>query len=91
MKLLRTSACLLAAALLLPGCTMLTTQGRQERAYAHYVKKMSAGRAKQQKRFASKGNKLPPLPTSEPIMTNEASGPESVGDGSGANGDNGAQ
>jgi hypothetical protein len=78
----RAGVCLLAAMTLLSGCSMLTAQGRQERAYAHYVHKMSAGRVKQQKRFASKQNTMPVTKESEPVMTTESSGPQSVTDGS---------
>ncbi|HEY3664325.1 MAG TPA: hypothetical protein VGL24_14320 [Chthoniobacterales bacterium] len=70
---------------------MLTARGRQERGYAHYVHKMSAGRVKQQKRFASKQNTMPMTQTAEPIMTAEASGPQSVTDGSETAGDGSGQ
>ncbi|MEO8044397.1 MAG: hypothetical protein ABI674_05780 [Spartobacteria bacterium] len=83
-RLYRSFACLTAAATLLSGCSMLTAQGRQERAYSRYVHKMSAGRAKQQKRFFSKEkNTMPVMQPTEPAITSEASGPESLGDGSG--------
>ncbi|MEO5719789.1 MAG: hypothetical protein ABIR29_14625 [Chthoniobacterales bacterium] len=81
-KLYQTSACLLAATIFLSGCSMLTTQGRQQRAYSRYVHKMSGGRAKQQKLFA-KGKSMPVTQPTESIMTSESSGPQSVGDGSG--------
>ncbi len=91
-KLYRASVCLLAAATLLSGCSMLTTQGRQERAYSRYVHKMSAGRSKQQKRFFSKQkNTMPVTQPTEPMITSEASGPESIGDGSEALADSGGQ
>ncbi len=91
-NLYRNFACLTAAAILFSGCSMLTAQGRQERAYSRYVNKMSAGRAKQQKRFFSKQkNTMPVTEPSEPIMTTEASGPESVGDSGAASGDSGGQ
>jgi hypothetical protein len=82
-NLYRASALLLAAATLLSGCSMLTAQGRRERAYARYVHKSSLGRIKQQKRFAMQKNTMPVMQPSEPMVTSEASGPESVGDGSG--------
>ncbi len=81
-KLYRACICLTAAATLLSGCSMLTTQGRQERAYSRYVHKMSAGRSKQQKRFFSKQkNTMPVTQPTEPMISSEAAGPESVGDG----------
>ena len=91
-QLYQSMACLMAAATLLSGCSMLTAQGRQERAYSRYVHKMSSGRAKQQKRFFSKQkNTMPVTQPTEPVMTSEVSGPESVGDGSGSFGDSGGQ
>lgn len=91
-NLYRNLACLTAAATLLSGCSMLTKQGRQERSYSRYVQKMSAGRAKQQKRFFSKNNNtMPVTQPSDPVMTTEASGPESVGDGGESSGDSGGQ
>jgi hypothetical protein len=77
-KLFRASVLLLLVATLLSGCGMLTAQGRQERAYAHYVRKSSLGRVKQQKLFAARGNTMPVTHSSEPVMTTETSGPESV-------------
>lgn len=82
-KLYRASALLLVAATLLSGCSMLTAQGRQERAYARYVHKSSLGRVKQQKRFTSKQNTMPVMHPGEPMTSAGSAGPESVGDGSG--------
>ena len=82
-KIYRTSALILVATFL-SGCSMLTAQGRQERAYERYVRKSSHGRLKQQKRFAAKGNTMPVMHAT-PVVSEptEASGPESVSDGSG--------
>jgi hypothetical protein len=69
---------LLLAALLLPGCSMLTKSGRQQAAYARYVSKMSKGRVKQQRFFHSK---KPAMPVTEPVETKEptiSSGPQAV-------------
>jgi len=82
-KLYRASALLILALTLLSGCSMLTAQGRQEGAYARYVRKSSLGRVKQQKLFAARGNTMPVTHSTEPVMTTEASGPESVSEGSG--------
>ncbi len=91
-NLYRAGACLAAAATLLSGCSMLTAQGRQERAYSRYVNKMSAGRVKQQKRFFSKQkNTMPVMHPTEPTVTSEVSGPESVGTGSGSMSESGGQ
>jgi outer membrane biogenesis lipoprotein LolB len=82
-RLYRTSALLLVALTLLSGCSMLTAQGRQERAYARYVRKSSLGRVKQQKLFAARGNTMPVTHPSAPVLTTEASGPQAVTTGSG--------
>lgn len=80
-KIYRTSALLLLTAILCSSCSLLTAQGRRERAYERYVHKMSKGRVKQQKRFAARGNTMPVMHNSEPTMTSEESGPVSMGDG----------
>jgi hypothetical protein len=85
-KIARPLALLLVGATLLSGCSMLTAQGRRERAYEKYVRKSSQGRVKQQKLFSGKKPSMPVIPamqSSEPTLVSEASGPESVGDGSG--------
>ena len=81
-RLYRAGALLLVVATLLSGCSMLTAQGRQERAYQRYVRKSSLGRFKQQKRFAARGNTMP-VTHPAVLEPTEASGPESVGDGNG--------
>ena len=80
-KFSRAIAFLLVGSTLLSGCSMLTAQGRRERAYDRYVRKSSQGRVKQQKRFAAKGNTMPVMHLSGPVETTEGSGPESVSDG----------
>jgi outer membrane biogenesis lipoprotein LolB len=81
-KFSRAIALLLVGSTLLSGCSMLTAQGRRDRAYDRYVRKSSQGRVKQQKRFAARGNTMPVTHLSEPMATSEGSGPEAVGDGS---------
>jgi len=80
-KFSRAIALLLVGSTLLSGCSMLTAQGRRERAYEHYVRKSSQGRVKQQKRFAAKGNTMPVMHLSEPVETTNVSSPESVSSG----------
>ncbi len=66
------------AALFLPGCSMLTHNGRQEAAYARYVRKSSKGRVKQQRLFHSNKPAMPvtePAEASEPV---ESSNPQAV-------------
>ena len=60
----------LLVALGVPGCSMLTKSGRQERAYSKYVRKMSASRDKQRSkeiRQRAEMPKLRPAPVSEPV------------------------
>ena len=80
-KFSRAIALLLVGSTLLSGCSMLTAQGRRQRAYDRYVRKSSQGRVKQQKRFAAKGNTMPVMHLSGPVETTESSGPESVSNG----------
>ena len=69
--------------LLCSGCSMLTAQGRRERAYARYVKKYSRGRVKQQSKLSLlRMPKIPRLEPSEPVESTQigeaVGGPESV-------------
>jgi outer membrane biogenesis lipoprotein LolB len=80
-KISRAIALLLVGSTLLSGCSMLTAQGRRERAYERYVHKSSQGRVKQQKRFAARGKTMPVTHLSRPVETTDVSGPESFGDG----------
>ena len=74
---------LLVGTTLLTGCSMLTAQGRRERAYAHYVTKYSHRRAKLQRRLSISRAKVPKSEPSEPIANTEVSGPESASPGDG--------
>jgi hypothetical protein len=58
------------------GCSYLTSRGRQEAAYARYVRRSSAGRVKMQRKLAS----FPKIPTAQPVDQSPqiATGPESV-------------
>ncbi len=59
------------------GCSHLTSRGRQEAAYARYVRRASAGRIKMQRKLAA-FPKLPKAqPASEPAIAASES-PESV-------------
>jgi hypothetical protein len=83
MKLhLRNLLALLLVALLLPGCSMLTANGRRQAAYAHYVAKYSKGRVKQQKMFHSNKPSMPVTAPEEQVSSSSAaeadSGPQSV-------------
>jgi len=74
---------LLLNASLLCSCSMLTAQGRRERAYAHYVRKCSNGRIKQQNRISSRRAKIPQITPSEPVVRMDVAGPEAVTTGDG--------
>jgi hypothetical protein len=82
-KIHRGLALFLIGATFLSGCSMLTANGRNQRAYERYVRKSSLGRVKQQKRMSYRKTTLPVMQPTEPMETTEVSGPESVGDGSG--------
>ncbi len=82
-KFYRALALFLAGATLFSGCSMLTTNGRNQRAYERYVRKSSLGRVKQQKRMSYRKTTLPVMQPTEPMESTEVSGPQSVGDGSG--------
>jgi hypothetical protein len=79
---MRTLALSLVAATFFSSCSMLTANGRRQRAYEHYVRKSSLGRVKQQKRVRFAKNTLPVMQPTAPMETAETSGPESVTDGS---------
>jgi len=81
-KLSYTIVLLLLSGMFFNGCSMLTAQGRRERAYEHYVRKSSLGRIKQQKRYFAHASTIPALPPSDPVVSASAAGPESVTSGS---------
>jgi hypothetical protein len=59
------------------GCSYLTSRGRQEAAYARYVRRSSAGRVKMQRKLAG----FPKIPTAAPVSDAQIateSGPESI-------------
>ncbi|MGI8432113.1 MAG: hypothetical protein ACR2MW_07485 [Chthoniobacterales bacterium] len=62
-------------ALLLPACSMFSASGRQQAAYARYIRKSSQGRVHQQKMFHS--NK-PAMPVTMPEESSESSSPVAV-------------
>ena len=72
----RTFLLLVLIALTDSGCSYLTSSGRQQAAYARYVRRSSYAHAKMQRRFHSH-LKIPSSEVSEPAMT-VRSGPESV-------------
>ena len=78
----RSTIALVAISLGISGCSYATAQGRQQIAYAHYVKKYSHKRVKQQTKF--KKVKMPFTPSSKPgITTGVNDGPQSISAGSG--------
>jgi len=85
-KIYRALTFLTIGATLLSSCSMLTTSGRQQRAYERYVRKSSLGRVKQQKRLSYRKATLPVMQPTDPMEATEVSGPESVSSGSGEGG-----
>jgi hypothetical protein len=77
-QIFRRTALLAAVLLLLPSCAHFSQSGRQQLAYAKYVKKMSHNRVRQQTKF--KKTKIPktPLPSAPREMTSTGESPQSV-------------
>jgi hypothetical protein len=75
----------LIVCLLLPSCAHFTSSGRQQLAYAKYVRKQSRNRVQQQTKF--KKTRVPAAPnSSDPKITAGASeSPESVTSGESTN------
>jgi hypothetical protein len=73
----KTFLLLILIALADSGCSYLTTSGRQQAAYARYVRRSSYTRVKMQKKFRSHLKIPSPQIQSEPTVT-ARSGPESV-------------
>jgi len=63
MKLL---SLVLLLGLSMPACSMLTKSGRQERAYAKYVRNMSSSRDKQRSKVIQQRAEVPTLRSSPP-------------------------
>jgi hypothetical protein len=77
-RIVRLTAAVLLVSTSLPGCSMLTSRGRQERAYEHYVRKCSRQRDRLQAKML-KAQRIPTFAPSEPKVTTQLSGsPESV-------------
>ena len=72
--MIRLSCFCLAVTLAFGGCSSFTKQGRQQAAYAKYVRKMSKGRVKQQKKFHTGKPQMPTAQPSGPLQKTE-SGP----------------
>jgi hypothetical protein len=75
---IRNLALFLLGALLLSSCSMLTAQGRRERAYSHYVAKCSHNRVKQQRKMGWLRSRIPTQDPSDAVVSTSVSGPESV-------------
>jgi hypothetical protein len=60
----------LLVALSVPGCSMFTKSGREERAYTKYLRKMGAAREEQRAKAIRQRAQMPdlrPAPVSEPV------------------------
>jgi PBP1b-binding outer membrane lipoprotein LpoB len=78
---LKRAALVLLICLLLPSCSNLTQSGRQQAAYAKYIKKQSHNRVRQQAKF--KKTKAPTMLPSDPKISASAGegGPQAVPSG----------
>jgi hypothetical protein len=77
-RIVKTTAAVLLLATALPGCSMLTAQGRQQRAYERYVRKCGHRRDQLQAKMM-KAPRIPTFAPSEPKTTTELGGsPKSV-------------
>lgn len=72
---MKTLCLVLFLGLSMPGCSMFTEGGRQERSYSKYVRKMSAARDKQRSKEIKQRAEMPKLrPTpSEPEENSQVS------------------
>ena len=74
---IKCAALLLLICLLLPSCSHFSQSGRQQAAYARYVRKQSHNRVRQQTKF--KKTKAPAMVPSDPEISAKANdGPQSV-------------
>jgi len=81
---LRSTIAILVGCALLSGCSYATTQGRQQMAYARYVKKFSHKRVTKQPKV--KKWKMPLTPPSQPTISSGVSdSPQSVRSGESTN------
>ena len=74
----RAGAVILISCLVLPGCSHFTKSGRQQLAYARYVKKCSHNRVRQQTKFKKVRMPKLPDPSDHKIKTEIAESPQSV-------------
>jgi hypothetical protein len=64
-----------------PACSRFSASGRQERAYAKYIKKSKSDRERRQAKFRKEKAKIPKPGESEsesPEMTQTSEGPQAV-------------
>lgn len=65
------SLCLvLLLGLSLPGCSMFSKSGRQERAYNKYLKHVKSGRERQRSRVIHQRAEMPSLRSAPPLQQN---------------------
>ena len=78
-RIVRPTALALLVSIALPGCSMLTARGRQERAYSKYVRKMSHRRDRLQAKMMKSKMRIPASAPSEPKVTTDVNeSPQSV-------------
>jgi PBP1b-binding outer membrane lipoprotein LpoB len=77
---MKCAAIVLLGCFLLPSCSHFTQNGRQQAAYAKYVKKQSNNRVRQQVKF--KKTKVPSMPLSDPqLSAATGDGPQAMSSG----------
>jgi hypothetical protein len=84
-QIARRAALILLACFLLPSCSHFTQSGRQQLAYAKYVRKQSGIRKRQQVKF--KTPRMPKAPELSPdhVATGVSESPQSVTSGESQN------
>jgi PBP1b-binding outer membrane lipoprotein LpoB len=77
---MKRAALVLLCCFLLPSCSHFTQSGRQQAAYAKYIRKQSHNRVQQQAKF--KKTKVPTMTASDPKISAAAGdGPQAVTSG----------
>ena len=77
-RILRAAAVILISCLVFSGCSHFTKSGRQQLAYARYVKKCSHNRVRQQTKFKKVLMPKVPDPSDNKVKTEIVESPQSV-------------
>lgn len=77
----RRTSLVLIGCLLLPSCAHFTQSGRQQLAYAKYVRKQSHNRVRQQTKFKKTRMPTAPMPSDPTVTSGTSESPQSVTSG----------